>query len=684
MPRDLPLSNGHLMVAYDSTYSLCDIYYPHVGMENHSYHGHSKLGIWADGKFAWLDGTGWERSLRYQPDSLVTNMEARHDELGIAFTVNDTVDFDRDVLLRRFTVQPLAGDIEDVRVFFHLDIALGGNTVGDTVFYFPESRALVAYKNVHYLLLGGATRRGPGLDGWSAEHKEPGRGSWCDAEDGELDDVPIAFGSVDCVAGLHLGSARADAPARGYAWLAAGPSLDGVVEVHDFVVERGPEALIARTQNYWQAWVAKESEQHPGLRDLPPAIQELYRRSLLIARAAVDYEGAIVASPDSEISAAFSPYGRSGPALTDVFRGHENYAYSWPRDGSLVAMALDNAGYTSIARAYLGFCARVMTERPDIEHAYVLQKYLPNGSVASNVIPWIDEHGSPALPIQEDETALVLIAMRNHYDRSRDWDLIALHYRLITRMANFLADFRDPAIGLPLPSQDLWEERHGTHAFTAATVWRALRDAAWFTALFSEPDLTRRYLDAADEIRAGVERYLFDDGTGRFARSVQLDPGGPAVRDMTVDASLWALTYFSMFPPDDPRIVATMDAVASALAVAGEHGGISRFQGDIYQLRTLPSATGSPSNPWFICTLWLVQYRVMSATRLADLEEPLWLLERLAAQALPSGVLSEQIDPLSGEPAGATPLTWSHGTVILAVLEYVRAHERLQPRPDGV
>ncbi|HKS91761.1 MAG TPA: hypothetical protein VJQ83_07520, partial [Tepidiformaceae bacterium] len=138
MPRDLPLSNGHLMVAYDSTYSLCDIYYPHVGMENHSYHGHSKLGIWADGKFAWLDGTGWERSLRYQPDSLVTNMEARHDELGIAFTVNDTVDFDRDVLLRRFTVQPLAGDIEDVRVFFHLDIALGGNTVGDTVFYFPE------------------------------------------------------------------------------------------------------------------------------------------------------------------------------------------------------------------------------------------------------------------------------------------------------------------------------------------------------------------------------------------------------------------------------------------------------------------------------------------------------------------------------------------------------------------
>ena len=679
MPRDLPLSNGRLLVTFDSTYSLCDIYYPHVGMENHSYHGHSKLGIWADGRFAWLDAAGWTRSLRYEPQTLVTNMEAWNDELGLKITINDVVDFDRDVLVRRFTIHPTRGDLEDVRLFLHLDISLGGNTVGDTVFYYPECRALVAYKNVHYLLLGGATSQGTGIDGWSAERKEPGRGSWADAEDGELDGVPIAFGSVDCVARLRLGPARAHAPAIGYAWLAAGPSLEAVADVQEFVVARGAEQLIGRTRSYWRAWLAKEADHHPGIRHLPEAVRDLYSRSLLIARSQVDYAGAIVASPDSEIAAAYSPHGKSGPALTDVFRGHENYAYSWPRDGSLVAMAMDNAGYTSIARAYLSFCAQVVTQSSNLEHAYMLQKYLPNGAVASNVIPWIDDDGSPSLPIQEDESALVLIAIRNHYERARDWDLVTLLYHpLITRMANFLADYRDPRTGLPLPSQDLWEERHGVHAFTIATVWRALRDAAWFAELFSEPALVSLYLNAAAELRRASETCLFDEASGRFARSVQVDAHGTVQRDMTIDASLWALTYFGMFSPDDPRIVATMDAISTALVVTGEHAGLSRFEGDVYQLRTVATASDSPGNPWFICTLWLAQYQVLRATELADLEEPLRLLECVAAGALPSGVLSEQVDAATGEPAGATPLTWSHGTAILAVLEYVAAYERLR------
>ena len=85
-----------------------------------------------------------------------------------------------------------------------------------------------------------------------------------------------------------------------------------------------------------------------------------------------------------------------------------------------------------------------------------------------------------------------------------------LYRKMIIGMANFLTDFRDPSTGLPLPSQDLWEERQGIHAFTVATVWRALQDAADFTALFSEPELTRRYRDAAAEIKRGVETYLYD------------------------------------------------------------------------------------------------------------------------------------------------------------------------------
>jgi glucoamylase len=267
--------------------------------------------------------------------------------------------------------------------------------------------------------------------------------------------------------------------------------------------------------------------------------------------------------------------------------------------------------------------------------------------------------------------------VRSHYERSGDLEFAAMLYRkMITGMANFLVDFRDPRSGLPLASQDLWEERQGIHAFTVATVYRALHDAAFFTDLFSEPALTRRYLEAASEIRHGAEVYLYDHAAGRFARSVRFDNGGPS-RDTIVDASLWALPYFGLFEPADPRVVSTMDAVQSRLMVSGAHGGLARFEGDTYQLRSSDSDVSRAGNPWLLCSLWLAQYQLLCAKELRDLKPPLAILEQVSGAALPSGVLAEQIDPLSGEPAGATPLTWAHGTAVLTVLEYLRTKARL-------
>jgi GH15 family glucan-1,4-alpha-glucosidase len=679
MPRDLPLSNGRLLVTFDSAYALRDIYYPHVGMENHAFRCCSRLGVWASGRFAWLDSADWQLSLRYAQDSLVTMVEARNDRIGLDLTIEDTVDLDRDVLLRRFTARSSTPQpVEDVRLFLHLDVALGGNVVGDTVFFHPGHQALVAYKNVHYLLLGGRTGTRSQFDGWTTGRKDGALESWRDAEDGALAGVPLSFGAVDCVGELRLGNVRADRPAVAYGWLAAGASLEAVGAEHQLVLERGADSLVQRTHNYWRTWVANETRVPAGFHDLPPSVQDLYRRSLLTARASVDDGGAIIASPDSEIAAAFSARGRSGPAIKDVFHGQENYSYAWPRDGALVAIALSNAGYSSASSAYLNFCFRTMVQQPEKNHAYMLQKYLPNGAVASNVIAWIDPDGKPRLPIQEDETALVLIAVRSHYERSGDLEFAATLYRkMITRMANFLVDFRDARTGLPLPSQDLWEERQGIHAFTVATVYRALHDAAFFTDLFSEPALTRRYLDAANEIRSGAEAHLYDDAAGRFARSVRFDHDGSLSRDTIVDASLWALTYFGLFDPADPRVVSTMEAVQSRLMVPGPHGGLARFEGDTYQLRYSNPDRTHAGNPWLLCSLWLAQYQLLCAKELGDLEPPLAILEKVSGAALPSGVLAEQIDPLSGEPAGATPLTWAHGTAVLTVLEYLRTKARL-------
>ncbi len=55
-----------------------------------------------------------------------------------------------------------------------------------------------------------------------------------------------------------------------------------------------------------------------------------------------------------------------------------------------------------------------------------------------------------------------------------------------------------------------------------------------------------------------------------------------------------------------------------------------------------------------------------------DLERALEILEWVADRALLSGVLAEQINPLTKDPLSVSPLTWSHGTFIAAIQEYLQ------------
>ena len=72
MPRDLPLGNGNLLVAFDENYQLRELYWPHVGQENHAIGHPFHFGVWvggpdgADGRVRWLHDSGWEGDLRYE------------------------------------------------------------------------------------------------------------------------------------------------------------------------------------------------------------------------------------------------------------------------------------------------------------------------------------------------------------------------------------------------------------------------------------------------------------------------------------------------------------------------------------------------------------------------------------------------------------------------------------------
>ena len=75
-------------------------------------------------------------------------------------------------------------------------------------------------------------------------------------------------------------------------------------------------------------------------------------------------------------------------------------------------------------------------------------------------------------------------------------------------------------------------------------------------------------------------------------------------------------------------------------------------------------------NPWVICTLWLADWYIARGGE-GNLEKAGDLLRRVASWAQPSGVLPEQLHPLTGAPLSVAPLTWSHATFVSTVHRYM-------------
>ena len=266
MPRDLPLSNGTLLVAFGRDYLIRDIYYPHVGKENHATGHPFRFGVWTAGGFSWM-GPDWQLDRRYSVDSMVTEVRARHETLGVELLCHDAVDFYENVLVRHIQVTNLQDRAREIRLFFHHDFHIRGNEVGDTAFYSPETQALIHYKDDRYFLMNCAVGGDIGVRRYACGTKEVAgaEGTWRDAEDGELQGNPIAQGSVDSTLGLSLAL-----PARGSAeaeyWMAAGREFREVATIDKVVRDKSPGELLRRTRNYWRLWVRKDQR---GLDALP-------------------------------------------------------------------------------------------------------------------------------------------------------------------------------------------------------------------------------------------------------------------------------------------------------------------------------------------------------------------------------------------------------------------------------
>jgi len=656
MPRDIPIGNGKFLITFDQDYCLRDIYYPRVGKENQT-DGHPfRFGVWLDGMFEWMS-RNWRLHLDYANESLLTHVTATSESMGIRLHCNDVVDYKESIYIKRVTLQNLKNETRECRLFFHHDFHVLGSSLGDTAYYDPDENAVIHYKENRYFLMSGLRNGRQGIDQYATGIKEFHglEGTWKDAEDGWLEGTPISQGSVDSVLSFWL-----QVPPKGeqtfYYWMIAEKNYAEVSRLNRLVIEAGPEHFIERSDQYWRTWVNKEEF---NLANLPVKVKELYKQSLLVLRTNIDSDGAIIAANDSDIQ----------------HFARDTYSYMWPRDGALTAYALDMAGYLDITRRFFDFCLEIISRGKE-SSGYFLHKYNTEGFLGSSWHPWVSDH-ERHLPIQEDETGLVLWALWHHFDKFRDIEFCVRQYdHLVTRCADFLVSYRDKDTGLPLPSYDLWEEKWGIHTFTVSAVYAGLKAAESFANTFGDAERTRSYGKAADEVREALDKHLYNRQQGRFLKGLVSLHDGSLVPDLTIDASIYAPFYFGVFEPKDERVIHTMDSIKNRLWVKTDVGGIARYEGDIYH-RASENVADVPGNPWFICTLWLAQWYVAKAENLKELQEALPVLEWVASRALPSGVLAEQVHPFTNQPLSVSPLTWSHATYVATVLEYLNKLEEL-------
>ena len=467
---------------------------------------------------------------------------------------------------------------------------------------------------------------------------------------------PIEQGSVDCTIGFDLGSVGPDQQRGMTHWLCMGTRLSEVTTYgQELIVGKGQETYRDRTLTYWQVWSEKDHRHIDE--ELGTDVTDLYRRSVLTARSHVDNRGAVIASTDFDIT----KFAR------------DTYAYAWPRDGALVANALDRAGHEDVTRQFFLFCQQSL-----VEEGFFLHKYTPYGQPGSSWLPWVDSHGVRTLPIQEDETGLVLWSLWQHYRIHRNLDfVVGLYSTLIVPAADWMVSYVDQRNGLPIPSWDLWEERWGVHAFTVGSVWGGLDAARSFADLFGDVRAYGRYRDAAERLREASDTNLYSAELGRFPRRITVEDDESVTVDTVLDSAIYGLWRFGMYPADDKRIVDTMKAIAEQLSNKAECGGIARYSDDYY-FKVEPDTRLVPGNPWFMCTMWLAQWYLATAKNAADLQPARDMIDWAVRHKLPGGLLSEQLDPHTGAPLSVSPLTWSHAEFIATVDDYCSAAERLR------
>lgn len=638
MARPVVLGNGSMFVGLNEYGLVHDFYYPYVGLENlttsrMSYH---RIGVFVDGKFSWVDDGDWERDVDFRETALISRISMQNNELGVRIEFEDYIDTQYNAFMRSIKIFNQTDRTREIRLFMHqvFQISRGGRA--DTALYEPEDGYILDYKGRCCLLTYGQFEDGARFDQYSIgnfgiEGKE---GTYKDAEDGALSGNAIEHGGVDSVIGFSRFFEPEESQRLDY-WVVAADSQSTAERIHKTILTDTPYARLQMAEDYWKNWLQIADN---SITSTPDNERTMIRKSLLIIKAHVDRRGGVIASGDSSIY----NYGR------------DYYSYVWPRDGAYVFWPMIQLGYTDEPKRFFEFCRDILSR-----DGYLMHKYQPDRAIGSSWHPLV--HGNHAeLAIQEDETAIVLILLYEFLKTNPGQEefIRNLYGTLIDPAANFLEDFFDAPTKMPHASYDLWEEKFLTSSYTVATTYRALISASKIAEKFDHPDDALRWQTAAELIEKNLD-LLRDEESKVLYKGFLLTRDGKTHQDKVLDiSSLYGFDFFGV--PADDVIEATLDAVEERLLNSAPIGGVPRYEGDNY-FRADPPYQG---NPWFVASLWLAQVYIKRGRR-EDAQNLLsWTMDR----RLPSGVLSEQVNPTTGEPVGVTPLVWSHAELIRTIL----------------
>ena len=210
------------------------------------------------------------------------------------------------------------------------------------------------------------------------------------------------------------------------------------------------------------------------------------------------------------------------------------------------------------------------------------------------------------------------------------------------------------------PDQGIWEVRGEPRHFTSSKVmcWVAVDRGARLARIRAKTELAHRWQAAADEIHAEICERAVDE-RGVFTQHYDTD---------ALDASLLLMPLVGFLPPDDPRVRATVLAIADELT---EEGLVLR-----YRVKEADDGLSGEEGSFTICSFWLV-------SALALIGEHLWarqLCEKLLSFASPLGLYAEELDPHSGRHLGNFPQAFTHLALINAVMHVIGDEHGLPAR----